>query len=513
MGPRALACLLMISVIGPLFLPGQPASNKKPDAAKGLSPEVEGVLDASWAAPAEFTADVLITLVNGGFVPDRDQQKALLQRAYDLALGAPEKINLDADASGPIITAWRQLNERGGAALDQVSIRSNAVASLLRIDPGAGLDLFERIHLPLDQKFTCDEAIAPRFQTYYQALSAALKVADRERRHDLLITQLGYFRSPAQIGPFADVLTGVLADSPAGLDDVIYGFAGRLPALEMDDRVFTFYFGTFGSGFRSLNRLALQLSPGMRQHLLEQVRAWLVASARHGVCTQRTRKVMSIDGKWSDWAPVHPVEAFNKQLAPLLPGKLRIELSGLDLPPPGPDFKTVDYSTDYTVFWQMRKVLAGDDPGSKNTARWRSVVDQLVATIVDWKASDVDDSDPTAFYLEKAGVLRDFLALVKAPAPSKVVSSQEFQQYRAGSRADFPSRDRVASALVQHYESGVGLAVYRKRRILWFEPVREILGSRDNEAIRELLAQSGHPVLHLYGQLAKLEASAGRNYF
>ena len=69
-------------------------------------------------------------------------------------------------------------------------------------------------------------------------------------------------------------------------------------------------------------------------------------------------------------------------------------------------------------------------------------------------------------------------------------------------------------ALVNHYESGTGAAVFNKRRCFWFAPVRAILGSpRNSPEFDDLLIFAQNPVLHLYGSLAKLHQSAGCSYF
>jgi hypothetical protein len=67
------------------------------------------------------------------------------------------------------------------------------------------------------------------------------------------------------------------------------------------------------------------------------------------------------------------------------------------------------------------------------------------------------------------------------------------------------------TALVDLFNGEAARKVYDERRLLWFSPVRDLLGSYERSgntfAIAELYAASQHPVLSLYGRLAKLIAT------
>jgi len=119
-----------------------------------------------------------------------------------------------------------------------------------------------------------------------------------------------------------------------------------------------------------------------------------------------------------------------------------------------------------------------------------------------------------AVFPGKAELQMRLLAMKKLPLPTKPLVGRGYDEFVSRNSAPgFASRDMVALDLINHLEGPLGDATYRKRRSLWFAPVWRLLRSQENTpAIDEMLAQSSNPILMLYGQLAKLQATVGRTH-
>lgn len=479
----------------------------------GMSRDAQDVLDSAALAPSEFSADVLLILVESGFVHDRVQQRKLIEEAFQLAGYAQEQVALRSQGRGPINAAFHTLL---GARLDQLSLRTRAVRAMLSNDPQAAVDLFERIGLALNTKFQCEEPRTYELSIYYGLLPDLWKCLRTSAAQQLFLqARFLDFRSSAQVEPFAGALSQ-LAKQP-GVDpaSILYSFAGRLSKLDPDSRIFT---DSFRTAIPALKRLALVGPTSARVYLVQQARDWVLQASKYGICTQRPMLAMGMDGKTSRVDPVAPVELFNSELATLIEPQPRIDEQDARGELPGSAFKIDDYSKDYLRFDQMRRLLEKDEGNEKTAARWKTEIENYVTQLTEWKNPSVDDSDPTSYYLEKTDLLHRVLAIQEEPPPATLPDRENWSKYWSerskGRKAGYMGRDRVTIALVNLFESSTGASVYGKRRSLWFAPIRELLRSpEDSPGLNALLAGSQNPVLRLYGLIAGLQAASGRGYW
>jgi hypothetical protein len=501
--------LLYLGAFAALSFAQSPPPAQAPVNSGG--PSVKEVMDAARGTPPEFAADVLLTLMESGFVEDAKDQRKLIDEVLGLAGNAQEKVALQWTNTGPISRAFHLLY---AARLDQISLRARAVRMLLKLDPVAGREEFERIDLPLDLKPTCEQPFWYRLTTYYAVMSEVLKSLPTPiAREQLIQSHLARLRSAAQVRPLADILFELSRAQSVDTASVVYPFAGRLTQLDRESRVFT---SEFDVAITALRRLALAIPAGVREYLVEQSRVWVLQAVGHGICTQHAYLVMSMDGTKSRREPVAPIDAFNTELAPLGRTKPVIEARNINAPLPGLPFERETYSADYMRFDQMRRLLAQDSGEAKQSVRWKNEIDKYIGLVVDWKNPTSEDKDPTAFYLEKAELLHQVLAIQNEPPgpwPDKEHWNDYWSARRKAPKAQFMGRDRVILELADLFESKAATAVYNRRRCVWFQPVRELIASRENSPdLDGLLAGSKDPVLHLYGLLAQLMTAAGKTY-
>lgn len=477
---------------------------------KAPRPEVQAVLEAARAAPPEFTADV-VTLVETGLVEDRRVQQKLLTEAFAAAAHAQEKVSLsrlDTSATG---TAFRDsLNW----SVDEVSLKARVVRSMLKLDPKRGLELFESIRLPLDPKFTCEQPFFYRPVIYEEVMAGlANSIADPVELQQFLLAAAARIRSSSQVRNFAYLLRSLLETRRESATTAVFALGGRLPALDADARVFT---AEFPGAILALKSLAADCPSGPRDYLVAQTRAWILRASAVGVCAQRSRQVLSMDGSLKRVDPESPIDAFNRGLAPLSSTPAPIAAEDRPQEPTGPGYEDALLSPDYQRFLRMYSLFAKEDPAAKESDRWKLEMERFISLLIDWTNPFADDQDPTEYYLEKASLLHRVLGI--QTEPPKAQSPAEYLKAAKTARAHTPAallgRDRAMVALVDWFTSGTALSVYNRRHVAWFYPVRWLLNSPENSPqIDSLLAASADAVLHLYGALGRLEAEVGRESF
>jgi hypothetical protein len=570
---------------------------------------VIGLAHAAGVAP-EFAADVLITLVESGLIPDRRTQRNLLEEAFTLAGNAQEKIALKRGGGDSPVTSALHGAFRNG--IDQASLRSRVVHAMLRIDAGIARDLFQRIDLPIQatsasnparQRGDCENQTVPDLTLYYVTMwEVARSIPDRTELEAFFAAHMPRFVSTAQITPLARVFMQI-----PGIDrmpSVIDAFASRLPDLTDDRRVFSSY---FDESIEAIGQLVTSAAPSARERLIQQSRAWVVRGVNHGICAEPLKYSVAFDGVGRKLIPfVDPADRFNQEVAwRSRAPDARINQSAITKLDPAS--AAVSNSSRYLEHFQTHLLLSRDDEGALDPARWRTEVERFITRLSEWgwpdaqivsrivSYRDIDDIDdtntarpeprpneprpegavktdsatvkthsaafsssdpqqegavttflgesdrhvveqapaasqaasastppagatqtnPADFYLEKSDLLTHILFIERHAPAERTSGPVKINWYGApkpeGPRLEIPGRDRVMTALVDLFNGEAARKVYEERRLLWFSPVRDLLGSYERSsntfAMADLYAASHHPVLSLYGRLAKLIAT------
>ncbi len=509
-------------------------------------------------APPEFGADALITLVESGVIADHRAQRDLLDEAFAMAGNAQEKIALKRGSGDSPITSALHGAFRNG--VDQASLRSRAAMALLKIDRVAARDMFERIELPIDANPTasaCEQQVVPDLTLYYVAMwEVARNLPERGHIEGFLRSHLTRLRSTAQITPLARVFMQVpdLERMPALID----AFSLRLPDLDPDPRVFSTY---FEQSIEAIGQLVSSIAPGSRERLIQESRAWAIRNTDAGLCAEPVRYSVSFDGEGRRPIENTPPEGIFNQFVARQSRAAGAEIlaSDLNAHEPGPPAILRPNSSDYTEHFRTHLLLSRDDDTALDLARWRGEMENYIARLTAWTlppppavpnvavpnaavpnpavpnvaapnaavpnaavpnaaapnaAFPNADADRLSFYLEKSDLLSQFLLIEKrAPAPpgGRVMITAMGTRRQTGPRVEIPGRDRVMTALVEWFDGETAHQVYTARRLVWFSPVRDLLGTYEDSdrtlGIAELYARSENPVLGMYGRLAKLVAT------
>jgi hypothetical protein len=470
-----------------------------------LAPGVEAAIRAAHAAPPEFAADALITLVESGFIPDPQQGLGILEDAFRLAADAPEKMQLMWLDRGAIRTSGVRVSLKG---LDGPSLRARSSAAMLALDPQRARRRFQQIRLP-EKKFSCEDAFAWDPTVYYGAMSkmlASLSTTPEQRR--FLEAHWVQFRSAGQVRPVAVILDRLLAVEGGAAAPLVVEFAGRLPDLKMDAREFT---ATFERTSSALASLAREAPEDARETLIRKTREWVVRASNNGVCAQQPYSVMSSAGAIREVDPLPPADRYNKEIAAHGRSDDRIDLAAeVSSPFPPVAAKAGTYSEDYLRFDGARRLLKQDAEEGKLSPRWKAEMEKHIAAVAAWKDPNSDDADPTGYYLEKAELFQHILG-VRAPSLTMGLAYADIMKLANDHRqTEIAGRERVMLELAGWFEGPVALKVYRERRIRWFQGVWYLLSSpsENDPLLDDMLAASRHTVLHLYGALAQLKRQA-----
>ena len=473
--------------------------------------EIQAVISMARSAPAEFGADALITLVESGLIADHRAGRDLLDEAFAMAGGAQEKIALKRGAGDSAVTSALHGAFRNG--LDAASLRSRASIALLKIDPQAARDMFQRIQLPIEPAqhdgMGCEQHLVPDLSFYYVAMwEVARGIHERDRLEGFLREHLALFRSTAQITPLARVFMQVpdLERMPALVD----AFALRLPNLDRDVRVFSTY---YEQAIEAVGQLASSVASSGKDRLVQESRAWVIRNIDEGLCAAPPRYEVSFDGNGrKPIAPPAPEAVFNEFVARQSRAATEsIAAADIIRREPGSAAETRPNSPGYAEHFRTRLLLSREDFGGFDLARWRGDMESYIARLAAWNAADADRS---SFYLEKSDLLTQILFIEKrtpAAPGSRVMITPTGARRLTGPIVEIPGRDRLMSALVEWFDSDTARQVYSARRLVWFSPVRDLLGTYEDSdrtlAMAERYARSQNPILGLYGRLAKLVAT------
>lgn len=153
-----------------------PQISKNVGAGSATNPEVQSLLDDSEALPPEFTSDILLQLVENGFIRDDLLKVKLLSSAFEKAEAAeddvmrrPLGVNVEETPQG--LHAIASTVTR----LDRISLQTRVVHQFLAINPRRARQVFESIPPPHLEPLSCSESWYFAPDAYYDAFALVLQ--------------------------------------------------------------------------------------------------------------------------------------------------------------------------------------------------------------------------------------------------------------------------------------------------------------------------------------------------
>jgi hypothetical protein len=170
---RLLVVVLLTCLLGqmPAAVPAQTSQKattaKPPEEPSPLAALAQQIQDLTTSVPPELAAYAMLRLVEAKAVSQPEQQRRLIEQAYMLAGQSPYAVRLTAVA-GMSNTRAGYLSQALTQGLDALSLRTRAVAAMLKLDPDRGRDLFEQLRPLAIANRSCADSMIYEPSAYYQ---------------------------------------------------------------------------------------------------------------------------------------------------------------------------------------------------------------------------------------------------------------------------------------------------------------------------------------------------------
>ena len=261
-------------------------------------------------APAEYTADILLRLIESAKVPDKDQRKELLQEVFEVAVRVEHPVKLQPVGAHTDTTSGK-LSQAARAGLDTLSIQSRVVTKMLPLDRKQARDLFSRIPAPQIPRIDCTDTVIPNVSAFYQVLTLILNKGftpdeiEEEKHIQLALSYLTGISSSLQLVPAAQIVSSQMT-TRAG--KTLEGLKATLEQQQMLTEVFAQRLATITESDREFHWALPRRLPtavyqiidetqeaGMDTHLLtENLRAYLVRHFSRTRCSDTVKR----DERW-----------------------------------------------------------------------------------------------------------------------------------------------------------------------------------------------------------------------
>jgi hypothetical protein len=476
---RAAATSLVLALLSASLAAAQ---DRADPPAQGHDAVIEALVNDARAAPPEFAADVLLRLAGASRVgPAR--RREILEEAYLRAYAASESYRLAAANSTPVDTRQNAQVIASGTALTRISLQVRVAEEMASVEPARAREMFEWIDLDLAPS-RCESPIVAAVDEYYIGLAVLARMTfgnDFQGRSDALrfmstfmwrahlpvempaVAQaLRRFRptideAPYLEGAFRWILESSTRD-PRGFSTASPDLVVQMMALEDADR-------TLGMPYWNVTRA---------------LRDYLVTQFRGPRCNDSLT-----DGP--------TVEAFNAALKRrgILPETIAPLTASETRPSAMLGSATIDkywQTIDARRLYEAGVRLRGPDKNPvpdriRLTAAWQNQAEHLLTDLEQWSGSR--ERYERDYLYQKAMLYTLLVDLV----PASALRTRTLRSF-----LDF----------LRHADRD------RDNRLLWFafaDRLIELTRTADRAFVLDLLEDSRHPVLALYGRVERLRST------
>lgn len=260
-----------------------------PDEAN-LPIEIQAVYDLAWAAPPELGADVMLKLVERGYVASLSARKNILEKAWTLAATSKYPFELATAVPAGTDTDPESLRSALGTGLSAASLEMRVIAQMSQIDPLSARAKFLRMTPPAQESVDCSWDRYSSHRAYFRALGLIagtfsndeIKKGDRSR---FLSTGIRSLASQQDFSVSLALLQadGLLTD-PEFLE-LLEQWSRSLETAKFNDRVFSDQpFRRFSSSVIEAAKV-LRSRGGSAESVLRALRSYFVRHASGRRCS------------------------------------------------------------------------------------------------------------------------------------------------------------------------------------------------------------------------------------
>ena len=204
--------------------------------------ELEIFITYAQSAPPEFSADLLLQLVESARIKDAKRRQDLLVEAFYTAVKAKEPVKLVALPGSVVDSRAGYRATAAKAGLDTLSLQARAIRALVPLNKEKARQLFSQIKVKLDP-VSCENTLGYEVDPFFTTLQAIAQSgfnAEEIRRGEpasFVENYVSKINSPNQIPPVAKLLLS-LRTTDLELDGLGRAFSNALQQIPADDRSF-----------------------------------------------------------------------------------------------------------------------------------------------------------------------------------------------------------------------------------------------------------------------------------
>lgn len=453
--------------------------------------EVTDLIQRAKALPPEFSADMLMRIIESHLVTDKPREVELLQEAFRAAAKAQLPVRRKVMAGSLADTRSGYLAMAYDSKLDTLSMQSRAVKLLLSRNRTKARELLEDISPPPVENLDCQDTLVYDVSELYEAVR---QIAEQTftgeeivegSRFLFLDSYVSAVHHPSQIEPVARMLT-VLTISDDERQRLISSFVRALQKVNGDDRSFSESLISVSRTIRHLNDLLRTSGSSGIIELLRSYRQYLVRNLNGPRCGDNVLDNGERIGEKL------AIEEFNEGMMPVAPSE-RMGISSIGVQEVN---HTKSLGSKREVrYWQSAKSKEflfrikalrfgdGKEPlaeSERQKASWHFEVSQFLSDLTGWTARD--EEAKADYFHQKCVLLRGVLEL----------------------SADIELRGRVLDYFISFISAWAGEDIYWSEWNIYLEYILHWQGSvraEERGGIQDRLKMSRDPIIQAYALL------------
>ena len=395
--------------------------------------EIETFINYAQSVPPEFTADLLIQLVESGQIKDAKRKRELLVEAFYAAAKAREPAHLNGIPATPVDTRAGYRVNAARSGLDALSLQCRAIRALVALSKKKARLLFDEIKFKLEP-LNCSDAFIQDGGEFFNTLLVVARTTfsaeemQRSEHVSFVENHLSKLNSPDEVEAAAKILIS-LPTTDLELMALGRALTASLKRIASDYRSFS---GSRSFPGNSLREIVLMFnSRGLSSDdLLESYRTFVVNQLSGSRCadTGATNEQQRFESGL--------VGYFNNSVG-LLAYKKLTPISDDEIKP-----AKLDGRAETEAYWTSTKASKLLEAGrslrfspigkdfsdeDKQSAEWQSQLSEIVRELADWGPED-EKSDEDYFH-QKAVLYNALLETIPAHAQYDGVRDEAFRDF------------------------------------------------------------------------------------
>lgn len=378
-----------------------------------LPQQLQLLIDQARALPPEFASDALLRIASASEIKPPTRRDLLLE-AFEVAARSRYSIRERGLPGYEVDTPDGYLGRAFTLGLDELSLKSRAVAALVDVDPPEALRLFERTQAIRIPASACSVRLVPELGAFYklpQVLTKAFTAKQRKDGEDvLLLMRLIYAaHSPAQARFIPALVTESAPSDDGQLQLLVGAVAGSLEQMDRDDLTFRVYYSELARGAFGLADLCARRQIS-NASLLTALRSAIIQQLSGDRCQRLTDRS---DPAWfvADFRTISAV------LFPPNSGLKALEVDDLKpasvQTPPESEEAFFRSARSSRLLRDFRALRAERKSAASNEAEWSQHLEVFLSALQNWNPTE-EPSERT--YFHEKSVLYEGVPELSLPA-------------------------------------------------------------------------------------------------